>query len=157
MTRALLFSSTTSAVFTSSKNAARPSGLLMSRQTPRLLRFISLKYMARCQDWRCKSWCGPTQTNARVAGRVAHSTLMLSAPRSARNRPATGPAQFVVTSMMRIPSSGARPPVLAGTAAAAGDVVVAGDGSGVGSGIDPECSPTDGAGPRRRDGVDERL
>ena len=49
---------------------------------------------------------GPAQISARVAGRVAHSTLTLSAPRSARKRPATGPAQFVVTSMTRSPASG---------------------------------------------------
>ena len=83
-------------------------------QTPRLLRFISLKYMARWWGWRWRSCFGPTHTRARVAGRVCHSTLMLSAPRSARNRPATGPAQFVVTSMMRTPSSGR--PVGVGTA-----------------------------------------
>src|SRR6478609_1347611 len=109
MTRALLFSRTTSAWRTSSRNAALPSGLARSMHTPRLLRFISLKYMARCHGWRCWSCVGPTHTSARVAGRVAHSILTLSAPRSARNRPATGPAQFVVTSTIFSPSNGARP------------------------------------------------
>ena len=59
MTRALLFSMTTSADLTSSRNAARPSGLARSMQTPRLLRFISLKYMARWWGWRWRSWIGP--------------------------------------------------------------------------------------------------
>ena len=116
--------------------------------TPRLLRFISLKYIARWCAWRCRSRLGPTHTSARVAGRVAHSTLIESAPRSARNRPATGPAQFVVTSMIRTPSSGGR---RSATRAAPGS-----GGRASSGGVDAP-SPTAGAGPRRRAGVPENL
>src|SRR5262245_65932883 len=116
--------------------------------TPRLLRFISWKYSARWWAWRCRSPLGPGHTRARVAGRVAHSTLMLSEPRPARKRPATGPAQFVVTSRMRIPCSGpadsSYPFAVTMISAAAGGVV-------------PDWAPIAGAGPRRDAGVAVNL
>ena len=108
ITRALLFSSTTSAVADQLEERRPAVGLGQVDAHAALVAVHLVEVHRPVPRLALQVLVGPTQTSARVAGRVAHSTLTLSAPRSARNRPATGPAQFVVTSMIRSPSSGGR-------------------------------------------------
>ena len=86
-----------------------------------------------------------THASVRVAGFVCSSTLITSAPRSAKWRPAMGPAQFAVTSMKRSPASGPSPVVAAASGGGGAASVSAFAQAKSGASTASVCSPRAGA------------
>ena len=112
MARALKFSITTSASRTRSRNAARPASCLRSTATLFLLRCNFTK-MALTFHGSCSGGSPPSQPpsgrpprNSRGPRPIGASIFTTSAPRSARVRVASGPAQTWVRSRMRSSRSG---------------------------------------------------
>src|SRR5215470_7121766 len=101
------FSTTTSASFTSRLTTSTASGVFKSRAMPRLFRLNS-RYAAASPSL----WGGQVRDSS--PGPVS-STLMTSAPRSARSAPHHGPAMTRERSMTRMPSRERGPLVMART------------------------------------------
>src|SRR5262249_62103743 len=94
------FSSTTSALLTSFRRMACPSGAFMLRVRLFLLRFTARKYVASPPTKG-----GQPRVSSPLAG---SSTLITSAPMSPRNMEPKGPARMRVKSMTRTPARGGR-------------------------------------------------
>src|SRR6266446_1742784 len=98
MVPGLKFSSTTSALATSLRRMARPSGAFMLRVRLFLLRLTERKYVASPP-----AKGGQPRVSSPLPG---SSTLMISAPMSPSDIEQNGPASTRVRSMTRIPASG---------------------------------------------------
>ena len=143
ITRGEKFSITTSHSATSRFASTRPSSRVRSSVMPRLFELAPWNTEPNSYHWSLPG--GRADAVRMPSGRCADSTWITSAPMSAHQCAANGPAHHAVKSAMRRPASG-----LAASAEARVHAAVPGATTGAAGSTAPVCSPSFGAGPKGR-------